>query len=92
VAQDRETADRIYAGRNVSGYPQPKGATFNPAEARRLLGEAGYPVVQNTDGSFSCPKFPVDQVEFIYNTRQQTSPWPNGCRRSGNRTSASLWA
>jgi len=50
-------------------YPQPKGAAFNPAEARRLLGEAGYPVEQNSDGSFSCPKFPVDQVEFIYNSQ-----------------------
>ena len=50
-------------------YPQPKGAAFNPAEARRLLGEAGYPVVQNSDGSFSCPKFPVDQVEFNYNSQ-----------------------
>jgi len=51
------------------GYPQPKGAGFNPAEARKLLGEAGYPVVQNSDGSFSCPTFPVKQVEFIYNTQ-----------------------
>jgi oligopeptide transport system substrate-binding protein len=51
------------------GYPQPKGPTFNPPEARRLLGEAGYPVTQNSDGSFSCPKFPVDQVEYIYNTQ-----------------------
>jgi oligopeptide transport system substrate-binding protein len=50
-------------------YPQPKGAAFNPAEARKLLGEAGYPVTQNKDGSFSCPKFPVDQVEYIYNTQ-----------------------
>ena len=50
-------------------YPRPNGATFNPAEARRLLGEAGYPVEQNSDGSFSCPKFPVDQVEFIYNSQ-----------------------
>ena len=52
-----------------AGYPQPQGAAFNPAEGRRLLGEAGYPVVQNSDGSFSCPKFPVDQVEFIYNSQ-----------------------
>lgn len=51
------------------GYPQPKGAAFNPSEARRLLGEAGYPVEQNADGTFSCPKFPVDQVEFIYNSQ-----------------------
>jgi oligopeptide transport system substrate-binding protein len=54
---------------SFSGYPQPKGAAFNPPEARRLLGEAGYPVTQNGDGSFSCPKFPVDQVEYFYNTQ-----------------------
>src|SRR6185503_8822902 len=53
------------------GYPQPKGASFNPSEARRLLGEAGYQVVQNSDGSFSCPAFPLDQVEFIYNSQAQ---------------------
>ena len=51
------------------GYPRPQGAAFNPAEARRLLGEAGYPVTQNADGSFSCPKFPEDKVEFIYNAQ-----------------------
>ena len=51
------------------GYPQPKGPAFNPAAGRRLLGEAGYPVNQNADGSFSCPTFPVNQVEFIYNTQ-----------------------
>jgi oligopeptide transport system substrate-binding protein len=51
-------------------YPQPKGDQFNPAEARRLLGEAGFPVTQKADGSYSCPKFPVDQVEYIYNTQE----------------------
>jgi len=51
------------------GYPQPKGAEFNASEGRRLLGEAGYPVVQNADGTFSCPTFPVDQVEFVYNSQ-----------------------
>ena len=53
------------------GYPQPKAEFFNAVEARRLLGEAGYPVIQNADGSFSCPTFPVDQVEFVYNTQAQ---------------------
>jgi oligopeptide transport system substrate-binding protein len=52
------------------GYPQPKGADFNPEEARRLLGEAGFPVTKKSDGSFSCPKFPVEQVEYIYNTQE----------------------
>ncbi|HET7112275.1 MAG TPA: peptide ABC transporter substrate-binding protein [Pyrinomonadaceae bacterium] len=52
------------------GYPQPKGDRFNPEEARRLLGEAGFPVTKKPDGSYTCPKFPVDQVEYIYNTQE----------------------
>jgi oligopeptide transport system substrate-binding protein len=51
-----------------SGYPQPKGERFNPEEARRLLGEAGFPVTQRADGSYECKSFPLDQVEFVFNT------------------------
>ncbi len=50
------------------GYPQPKGDPFNPAEARRLLGEAGYPVTQRSDGTFECPKFPTDEVKLMFAT------------------------
>lgn len=50
------------------GYPQPKGEGFDPVQARKLLGEAGFPVTQQADGTFRCPAFPVDQVEFIFNT------------------------
>jgi oligopeptide transport system substrate-binding protein len=52
------------------GYPQPKGDDFNPERARQLLGEAGFPVTTNADGSFSCPKFPLKDVEYIYNTQE----------------------
>ena len=52
------------------GYPQPQGDAFNPEQARKLLGDAGYPVTQNGDGSFSCPKFPANKVEYIYNTQE----------------------
>ena len=50
------------------GYPQPKGEGFNPDLARKLLGEAGFPVTKKDDGSFECKSFPVTQVEFIFNT------------------------
>ena len=50
------------------GYPQPKGEGFDPEKARQLLGEAGYPVSRNTDGSFSCPAFPTPEVSLVFNT------------------------
>jgi oligopeptide transport system substrate-binding protein len=51
-----------------SGYPQPKGLGFDPDQARKLLGEAGFPVTQRADGSYECKSFPVEQVEFVFNT------------------------
>ncbi len=51
-----------------NAYPQPKIDPFNPEKARKLLGEAGYPVTQKADGSYECKSFPLDQVEFIFNT------------------------
>jgi oligopeptide transport system substrate-binding protein len=50
------------------GYPQPKGEGFDPEQARKLLGEAGYPVIEKSDGGYECPKFPVDEVNFTYAT------------------------
>ncbi|QYO65456.1 peptide ABC transporter substrate-binding protein [Leptolyngbya sp. 7M] len=44
-----------------------KARKFDPAKARKLLGEAGFPV-NGSDGNWSCPSFPVDQVEILYNT------------------------
>ena len=50
------------------GYPQPKGEAFDPEEARKLLGEAGFPVTKQADGSFQCKAFPIGEVEYIFNT------------------------
>lgn len=50
------------------GYPQPKGDGFDPEQARKLLGEAGYPVTQNSEGRYACEKFPVDEVHFMFGT------------------------
>jgi len=57
------TPNEIFAG-----YPEPKGSHYDPARARQLLGEAGYPVIQNPNGSFSCPSFPINQVEYTFPT------------------------
>jgi oligopeptide transport system substrate-binding protein len=40
---------------------------FDPEQARRILTEAGYPVIKEADG-WSCPTFPVDKVSVTYNT------------------------
>ena len=42
---------------------------FDPAEARKLLTEAGFPVQQNGPG-WSCPSFPINQVDLTYNTAE----------------------
>ena len=51
------------------GYPQPKGDGFDPEQARKLLGEAGFSVTKKADGSYECKNFPIDQVEFVFNTQ-----------------------
>jgi oligopeptide transport system substrate-binding protein len=50
------------------GYPQPKGEDFAPDLARKLLGEAGYPVTKKTDGTYECENFPIDEVKFSFPT------------------------
>lgn len=49
------------------GYPQPKGDPFDPEQARKLLGEAGFPVTKEGK-EFQCKSFPIGEVEFIFNT------------------------
>jgi oligopeptide transport system substrate-binding protein len=50
------------------GFPEPKGNSFDADKARQLLAEAGYPVMRDKNGSFSCPSFPIDQVEYTFPT------------------------
>jgi oligopeptide transport system substrate-binding protein len=49
-------------------YQLPQPSKFDPEQARQLLAAAGYPVTKKSDGSYSCPKFPVDQVEYVFPT------------------------
>jgi len=51
-----------------AGYPEPKERKFDPVKARQLLAEAGYPVIDNKNGTFSCPSFPIEQVEYTFPT------------------------
>src|SRR5688500_18493994 len=46
-----------------------KARIFDPAKARQLLGEAGFPV-QQSGNRYSVPNFPIDQVELLYNTAE----------------------
>jgi len=50
------------------GYRLPQAPKFDPEKARQLLAEAGYPVTRKSDGSYECPKFPANQVEYLFPT------------------------
>jgi oligopeptide transport system substrate-binding protein len=47
------------------GYPQMKGDSFDPKRAKQLLADAGY---RDASGNFDPSKFPIDKVEYTYNT------------------------
>lgn len=46
-----------------------KARIFDPEEARQMLTELGYKVNEN-NGRYSVPDFPVEQVELLYNTAE----------------------
>lgn len=48
------------------GYPQPVGDPFDPDQARKLLGDAGFPVTRQSDGSFECEQFPARDLTLIF--------------------------
>lgn len=42
---------------------------FDPELARKLMTEAGFPVMKNGD-NYSCPSFPIDKAEIAFNTAE----------------------
>lgn len=56
---------RVSRGLNEEQWKNHFG--FDPEQARKLLGEAGFPVEKNGD-AYSSPSFPVGQAELVFNT------------------------
>jgi oligopeptide transport system substrate-binding protein len=67
-----EAREKIYTEelkKKGSSLAEWKARIFDAEQARKLLTEAGFPVVKNGDG-YSCPSFPVDKVSITYNTAE----------------------
>lgn len=54
---------------NITADEWFKQRIFDPEKARKLMTEAGYPVIK-AGNSWSCPTFPVDKVTLNYNTAE----------------------
>src|SRR5207253_9070379 len=54
------------------GYPQPKGDSFDPERAKRLLADAGY---RDAAGNFDPAKFSAAEVEVITNPDGSNIPY-----------------
>ena len=67
-----EARTKVYGDsleKNNIPQEQWKQRIFDPERARKLLGEAGFPVQQQGSG-WACPTFPFDKVNVMYNTSE----------------------
>lgn len=63
---------KVYSGlleKNKVNMEEWNRRIFDAEKARRLLGEAGYPVQKQGNG-WVCPNFPFDKVSVVYNTSE----------------------
>ncbi|HKP70364.1 MAG TPA: peptide ABC transporter substrate-binding protein [Pyrinomonadaceae bacterium] len=67
AARDKVFSEELQ--KQGSSLDEWKARKFNAEKARKLLTEAGYPVIQS-GGGWSCPSFPVENVEITYNTSE----------------------
>jgi len=67
-----EAREKIYTEelkKQGSSLDEWKARVFDADKARKLLGEAGFPVAKSGSG-YACPSFPVDKVSITYNTAE----------------------
>ncbi|MGH9819842.1 MAG: peptide ABC transporter substrate-binding protein, partial [Pyrinomonadaceae bacterium] len=62
-----KVGEEIRQERNISPDAWVKYYGFDPERARKLLGDAGFPVQKSGDG-YACPNFPTDTVSLSFNT------------------------
>lgn len=65
-ARERAAEEIRRSGRHV---PDVWDKKFDAETARKLLGEAGFPV-QQSGGGYICPTFPTDVISLTYNTTE----------------------
>ena len=67
-----EAREKVYTeelAKQGSSLDAWKARKFDAEKARKLLGEAGFPV-QKSGSGWGCPSFPVEKVSITYNTSE----------------------
>ncbi len=64
-----KVSEDIRKERGISPEEWAKRKQFDAETARKLLSDAGFPVVKNGE-TYSCPSFPTDRVSLTFNTNE----------------------
>ena len=64
-----KVGEEIQKERNISSDAWTNYYGFDPERARKLLGDAGFPVQKNGN-VYACPNFPTDTVSLTFNTNE----------------------
>lgn len=64
-----KVGEEMRAEKGIAPDVWEKRYKFDPETGRKLLTEAGFPVIKNGD-AFECPSFPVDRIAINFNTNE----------------------